>query len=237
MFLNVISTAVVLGISKSTKIIYLFSLINVIFSFYLAFVSGSRQSLIAIIFSIFIIIIINRHMRGVKGVNFKGIMFTIVFMFIILNLLQIEEVNRWIEDRFIDKTTEQLTNGDIRTNIYIEAINDVKNDLLFGTGPGTYHQVSLLGMHTHNGYLYMMNNFGVIPVIIIVLFFSFIAFKGIGEKSIIYENRKQDIFVLLFTSFLVFLIMNLFRDLITMLSFWMAVVLIIDCFDAKTIKV
>jgi len=236
MFLNVISISIILGIYKSNKVIYLLSLMNVIFSFYLSFISGSRQSLVAFLLSVLIVIIINRYMKGIKGINFKGIMFTIIFIILIVNLIQIEGVNRWVEERFIDKTTEQFTTGDIRTDIYEDAINDVKENLLFGTGPGTYNQVSYLGMATHNGYLYMMNNFGVVPVILLAIFFLSLIFKGISKKSIITENKKKETFVVIFSSFLVFIFMNLFNDLITMLSFWMAVVIIIDCFDSKTVK-
>ncbi|MBT2600522.1 MULTISPECIES: O-antigen ligase family protein [unclassified Oceanobacillus] len=236
MFLNVISLIIILGIYNSSKYIFLLSLINVFLSFYLSFISGSRQSLIALFLSIFVIIVINRYMRGEKGVNFKGIIFTSVSIILIINLFQIEGVSKWIEERFIDKTTEQLTTGDIRTDIYEEALYDAKNNLIFGTGPGTYHQVSSIGMHTHNGYLYMLNNFGVIPVVLIVFLFSSLALKGINKKHIINNNQKRDTFIVIFSTFIVFIFMNLFNDLITMLSFWIAIVIIIDCFNIHSKK-
>ncbi|MFD1173225.1 O-antigen ligase family protein [Oceanobacillus picturae] len=233
--LNIFSISIVLGFYNSSKIIYILSFFNLICTFFLSFTSGSRQSVLAILSALFIIILINRYLRSSKGINYKSILFIFLFVFLVINVLQKEEIQTWIDDRFIAKTTEQLETGDKRTDIYELAIADLKDELLFGTGPGTYHKVSLIGLHTHNGYLYMANNFGVFSVILILLSFIFIIVNSLRKKTNIVANKKQDIFVTTFTTMLVFIfIMNMFNDLTTTLSFWMAVVLVIDSYSVRT---
>lgn len=230
-FLNIISVGVALNILITNRFIYIISIVNVALSFLLSFITGSRQSLLTIIFTFIIMMIIKNFYKKTIKFNYKKIIFGALFVLFVFSLFQFEEFSIWIQERFVDKTTEQLTIGDKRTDIYLQALEDIKENPIFGTGPGTYHQISSLGMYTHNGYLSIMTNFGVIPFVLLITLFIYLIISSLKNRNFV-QQHKIDIFIILFTTILVFIfVMNMFNDLFTRISFWMCIAILIDTYS------
>lgn len=231
-FVSFLSIPIVLGLIQEKKM-YLVSLFNFIILLTLVVFSGSRQNLIAIIVYIILLKFTSKNKDNDKNdLKRKRKQFIFTFLIIISVFLVILSTGTnlftFIEKRFISTVANkniELGVADPRINILQNSLPAIMNRPLFGHGTGTF--TILNNQASHNGYLNLVFEIGIVPFIffgIFIINFFVQSFKKIAKLngfwfSDFYKVTVYFIFVIIFIS-------NIFNDLIYINNLWMLIVII-----------
>lgn len=173
---------------------------GILLSLYVTGISLSKSAIIAsiVILLIFVFIKILKLKQSGKIAKVFTIVFLIVFFLAIINLRQtlvligsnfendtqrrIESISNILVDRKIDtKTTTE------RTLIWNLAYQEIIQRPIFGSGFGSMHYLKNAKFGTHNIYLLIVGEAGILCLLIFVLFIVFLLYESVKEKKVEYQ--------------------------------------------------
>jgi len=189
---------------KPNKINYIISLITIILSIVLIFISGERTALgLIILFIIFIFIFIS-NLKWFR----KIIILLISFLVIIIATLT--SYDNGIKDRQFNHTISQLGLFDkdsrikllsIEHEVYIKNSYDMfKNNLLLGIGPNTFREECKkyppvedisCSTHPHNNYIQLMAETGLIGIIFLLVLLIYMMSEMIKHISSLLRSKTS----------------------------------------------
>lgn len=205
--------ALYFGFIKKRFLQALFVLPGII-TFYFAILSGSRQSMIAILF-LAVLLIVFKTKNTWKTIAHIAI-FIAFLILITLGAIKLGVIDgKWIERRFIAGFTEGITKTE--TKRVHEIGTSWQYTMDGGTGPGAFFPKT--GLYPHNGYLYFLAETGIFTggialalvwAVIVAIYF--------------YQRRKGPLPPIGKTTWVVFIVlatvMNVFNDLFREPIYW-----------------
>ena len=132
-------------------------------------------------------------------------------------ILRYENVIAYIS-KYFEETAEDANQYDVRKAVWKHGMEAFFNSPIFGNGPGSFsgRWAAFGGAESHNTYIYIMMDFGLIGIVLFALLL-FNAFKEINYS-------KSAEMIAAFASFLVF---NFFHSFQRMALFWFFIYLFI----------
>ncbi len=231
LLINIINLTVVFGSIRKGRLYFIISLITLSIFFIFTFITGSRQTLLALFASGIFILIVNL-LSNKKNSKKRLLTISLSITFLISTisfLVKFYNISELIKARFVERTIDFTSSDQSRLNIVKEAFSFLESNPFFGVGPGAFTSISSVGIYTHNGYANMFVNFGIIPttlLIVIVLITLFIGFKKIVkfEGGSIYNIK----YIALISVFIYSMISFMFNDLMDEYFFWIMVALLVS---------
>ena len=185
--LNTISLSFALGYLKSSKRNRLISIAGIVLLLIMLFVANSRQN---ILFLLFIAIFPKLLTFNIIKVLKFSIRTLVVVAISIAVLSYTTDILSNIKEKYIERTTSQIEEGSERIETYTLAYEDIRASPIMGTGLGNFERRH--GITTHNGYLWVGAELGLLPLVVyslilIWLFFTFTKSKSsFGEYKAFY---------------------------------------------------
>lgn len=177
--LNLFSVGYGFRYIKGKRIFSIISIINLVLILVLLFIANTRQNILFLLALILLPRLLD--FRSIRFLKFflGAIIFVFCLFFIISKTTNLVPI---IKERYIERTIEQAEDGSERTAVYENAFNEISIHYLIGMGGGNYQKK--YGITTHNGYLWVGAELGVIPMIIYVLFCIRILFLRINREKV-----------------------------------------------------
>lgn len=150
--------ALVYSLTDGTLLKKTISYTFIIILILLSLLSGSRQTILAML--LFFTILNFRKIKWIPLISFSAI---IVFIATFNSY-----VNEQILNRFVDKTSTQVSEGYSRITVYSDSVSSFIQNLMFGIGGDgfpSYH-LNTTGLTTHNDYLTIGVEHGIITLLL-----------------------------------------------------------------------
>jgi len=200
---------------QSISIVTLF-----IFTLSFAFISGSRQTILAFLVSFIIYMILYNRKYLMKVLSVVFIIFLAIMPFVSVsssNTIYENEMSSWVYDRFIEKTESDLSEGSTRKNIYLKSVSLINESPALGFGPGS--PIKLLNNYPHNGYLGLFLEIGLLLSLpILLILYSFLIIKYISASNHI---KNKGLLMTVTSTFIAFALVSVnFNDLLRDYLFW-----------------
>jgi len=237
--LSAIPTAAILGVVRCRRPVYIISLIGVAGFIFLSLTTGSRQTVGAISFYILALLIFgtifDRFSGSGEQVSRKKKWLLSIVALVSLSLMiqfifQQEKMAFTIERRLVDKTEQQVSEGQIRLILARIAWDISIEHPVFGIGPGSFPDspANYYGLYPHNGYIGVMVEYGFIPLLVFLsLIFSTIL-TAWNRRGDVYLRENGELLKCTFSFCLVFAVWTInFNDLAREYFFWAFLVLMI----------
>ena len=114
-------------------------------------------------------------------------------------------------NRYVEETAEDANQFDVRKAVWKHGIDAFYNSPIFGNGPGSFsgRWAAFGGAESHNTYIYIMMDFGLIGLVLLLM----LLFNAFKEINFTYSAELMGAF----SSFLVF---NFFHSFQRMALFW-----------------
>jgi O-antigen ligase len=191
-YLSIFTFALIYQNYKKTKIVLLISMILLMTSEVLVFLSGERTPLFYLIFFTILITIFSPSMRLYRVISFI-ISCTLIFIFI--------SINSNSKTRIIDLTREQLSQNSIsylpysahHEEHYVSALKMLLDKPIFGIGTNLfrfkcnypqYEYKTLEGScstHPHNFYIQILAELGIFGFLFLITFFLYLLFINLRQ--------------------------------------------------------
>lgn len=191
-----------LYLKKRFKIILLLLIILPILFIIVAFATQSRSGIVFIILSniVFWLIINKTKTKNIFLKIFKGLgIITVIF------LLTIQFISIYQESEFKNRVSNSNDHTDAREVLADKGWEVFIENPFFGVGIGQFPRYSGLNQFTHNSYLEILAEHGIIGGILLFLLFGIPTYSCI--KNLI-ANSKNEFFRLNFLFFITFLLYN-----------------------------
>lgn len=176
--LNTISLGFALGYLKSGKRNQLISIAGIVLLLIMLFVANSRQN---ILFLLFIAIFPKLLTFNIIKVLKFSIRALIVVAISIAVLSYTTDILSNIKEKYIERTTSQIEEGSERIETYTLAYEDIRASPIMGTGLGNFERRH--GITTHNGYLWVGAELGLLPLVVYSLILIWLLFTFTKSKS------------------------------------------------------
>ncbi len=174
--------------------------------------SAKRTGIICIASIILFYILIKINANGVKLTNFIFVLLIVSLIFVYFIDTYMFGMNSLFEESLGRLNNIDDASNDARTYMYGRVIAEVVNSNVFGVlfGHGCLSTVMLFGNPTHNDWLEILYDFGLIPFLFIFVFFVSLFFR-----AILYLRRTLPASLILMSTLLIFLITTIFNCIIT----------------------
>ena len=209
--LNLFSCAIALGVIKRTWRIRVVAVIGLVGTLLLTVLSGSRQSLVAIIVMVLIYVFTGRTSKSSRLKVAASLIVPALMAFALVKYLQLDIL---IEQRFVPTFVEGDISGsdESRLRVVSNGLEYVYASPWLGLGPGVFPKLE--GMYPHNGHLSLAVDGGILLliawwlVICIILYsiWTYDSRQGINYASV---ERLFPIVI-----FLIVFVMSIFNDLL-----------------------
>ena len=227
-FLAIFAFALVYQSFKKSKKILLLSITFLIFIEIIVFLSGERS---AFFYFLFFSILILIYMPRFKLYRLIGFLISSILVFFILS------VNPSAKKRMIDYTLDQISETKLpflpysehHEQHYIVSLKMFKSNPIFGVGTNTfrfkcdkeifYYKKDSCSTHSHNFYIQLLAELGIIGFFFISSFFGYLLYYGIKQLYFLLTAKKNKL--ISSEDFLFFILIFVFWwPLITHMSFY-----------------
>lgn len=193
-FLNLYFIIVLYFYTKNFYIKFI-SLVVVVLSIVLIFVSGSRASLLALFLSFLLFFFINnmsiRHNAYLCGLFAIFVFMPLVAYFYVY--LSTASFSQELNQLIWDKTGKSLFTG--RSEIWFVIFNYICDNFIFGAGFGADLSSLNIDMSSHNLYLMLMYQLGIIGYFIFILYFFFMT-KVFSRNKYLNDDKISNVSVI-----------------------------------------
>ena len=227
-FLAIFAFALIYQSFKISKKILLLSITFLIFIEIIVFLSGERS---AFFYFLFFSILILIYIPKFKLYRLIGFLISSILVFLILS------VNPSAKERMIDYTLDQISETKLpflpysehHEQHYIVSFKMFNSNPIFGVGTNTfrfkchkkifYYKKSSCATHSHNFYIQLLAELGILGFFFILSFFGYLFYYGIKQFYFILMSKKNKLIP--FEHFLFFILIFVFWwPLITHMSFY-----------------
>lgn len=167
-------------LQKEKIIVKVFGGAIMAFSFYVVFLTGSKGALLGL-FAAFLIWV-KISFKQSRFTNLALGMATIMLLFLLFTTYFLPNVDTGILERYTSERVMDNERRGIWTDLLKEYLNGNLIDMLVGRGPMSC--VKVLGWSAHNIYLEYLFQFGIIGILLMIIFL-----KKIVKDTIICNNR------------------------------------------------
>lgn len=210
------------------------AIIGSLTSILLGIYSGSRQFIGAIIIFLIIFGIYSFYLSRNKIVNIaRKLLIGLGIFLLVLLFPQIytgTDTLSIVHGRFFETSTVQLESGYGRTERYVEQLNCISENLMFGLGPMGFF--SKTGDFPDSGFLGFAVDYGVIPLLVMILGVIHILHRMWKSRKINLQSGSESenlFYSFLFFSFIVvFFWLNIWNELLKEYFLWMMLSLMIS---------
>lgn len=172
----------------------IFLYLGMVFASYGVFVSGSRMAVMGVLTVLILYILVNKN-RLLMSIKVTTIGLFVVG--IVLFVFNLNPNNRMLSDLFLDRYSLALateTGGSGRLAVYDALINNLPEEVIFqGFGPegkAKIAEINPLGAETHNMFLQIVLEYGLIMFVVFLCYNIFIAVsyfrKGANEYALLH---------------------------------------------------
>ena len=186
------------------KLNLIFSIIIISISFYFILISFSRSGIIfALVLILFSLLQISSKRNFFFSILFFSLSLLVYNLFFesFINNLSLSQQYRLqpILNIFETGITNELSTG--RFEYWIIAQDKIISSPLFGSGFGSFHRISEIGLGVHNTYLMIIGESGIFPFFLLIIFLTLLFVRIIKIKS---KLKFFSLWVFLVISVLIF---------------------------------
>jgi len=218
-------------VNRNNRLFYI-AVIILLFSIIL---TQSRGAFLALILAYFIYMFLSFIYKTLSSYDIKIFFYLMAFMFIIIILLLSLDGVYGIDFEYMlgRYDSSNLTNENARTLGWQEYIEYISSSKYLYQGFGLSSNVYYFSHHSsHNMYIYLLYNFGLVWLILFLLFIIMTLFLLLNKIKSVVKKRKK-LYIISTAFFIGLLAQAFFIDVLFVIPFWANFVLTYKLLDTK----